>query len=441
MKLSDIKVAVFLVFRYIRGANKWTTTLIFSVMVLTFLNLVVIGGILEGIIVGSLEGLRERALGDVILVPNEGRNFIERTQEIALNLKSDSRVRGVSIRNSVLAEVITNKEYRKVLNKNEKRSSVQVNILGVDPEVEDEVFNLSDFIIEGEYFSDDERNSILVGSGLVAKYSPFGDSVLEDVSPGDFVYVALERPRDVGVFEDDDRTFVEVDNKEDTSDFVFQKYQIKGILRTKSGELDLKILMNKEEIKRFISNPGDNGSIMVARLYNPLDGGPVKKSLIDKGYEKYSDIDTIDEAVGSYLNDIRVTFKTLGTIVGGIGVIVATITIFIIIFVTAAARQRFIGILKGIGISKTSIKLSYMLYALFFAFVGMTIGILLLKFFIDPYFVRNPIDFPFSDGILYITKAGLITRLVIIFLATLLAGYIPANIITKKPAIDAIMGR
>ena len=62
---NDFIVGSFLTFRYIRGANRWTTVLIVFVMMLTFLNLTVIGGLLEGIVVGSFVGLRDRAIGDV----------------------------------------------------------------------------------------------------------------------------------------------------------------------------------------------------------------------------------------------------------------------------------------------------------------------------------------------------------------------------------------
>ena len=56
MNRSDITVGFFLTVRYIRGASMWTTGLIVFVMVLTFLNLTVISGILEGIVVGSFDG-------------------------------------------------------------------------------------------------------------------------------------------------------------------------------------------------------------------------------------------------------------------------------------------------------------------------------------------------------------------------------------------------
>ena len=75
-----------------------------------------------------------------------------------------------------------------------------------------------------------------------------------------------------------------------------------------------------------------------------------------------------------FLKDIKGTFAILGNAISGIGLIVACITIFIVIFVNAITRRRFIGILKGIGINKKAILYSYMMQAMIYAFMGIIIG-------------------------------------------------------------------
>lgn len=95
-----------------------------------------------------------------------------------------------------------------------------------------------------------------------------------------------------------------------------------------------------------------------------------------------------------FLQDIKNTFNVLGTFIGSIGIIVASITIFIIIFINALARRRFIGILKGIGIDRTAIEIAYVIQAGVYAFLGSMIGILITYLVLIPYFDRYPIDFP-----------------------------------------------
>lgn len=418
MNYKDAKVGFFLVVRYIRGASIWQTSLIIFVMVLTFLNLVVIGGILEGIIIGSLEGLREKALGDVVISPKENRPYIERTQQILSALDGDSLVASYSPRHSVSAEIITEEDFRKITNKSERRKTASSFAFGVNPELEESVTKLSESLVEGSYFSPSGRKEVLIGSALIERYSPFGEDVLSEISPGDFVYIRLGRGKNPP-----------------------QKYLVSGIFRTKAGELDFGIIVNENEARLYSSAPGNNVSTIAIRTREIEDGPAVKANLVAAGFEKYAIIETIDEAVGKFLNDIRTIFALLGTVVGTIGLVVSSITIFIIIFVTASARKKYIGILKAIGITPGAIRFSYVLYSLFFAVVGIAIGLLILFFILVPYFEANPIQFPFSDGILYVTTKKVLTQVVLLLIATYIAGIIPAHRVIRRPAIESVRGR
>jgi len=112
-----------------------------------------------------------------------------------------------------------------------------------------------------------------------------------------------------------------------------------------------------------------------------------------------------------------------------------------VIFVNAVTRRKYIGILQGIGIETKSIEISYILQALFYAICGIIIGLVLLYGFMRPYFDANPIDFPFSDGILYVEPAGVSIRVAVLLMATIVAGFIPARLVTRGNILDSILGR
>jgi ABC-type antimicrobial peptide transport system permease subunit len=97
--------------------------------------------------------------------------------------------------------------------------------------------------------------------------------------------------------------------------------------------------------------------------------------------------------------------------------------------------------MKAIGIKSKIIKASYVFQSIFYAVIGSTIGFLILWLIMVPYFKRNPIDFPFSDGILAVSAEGIIIRIIILVLSAVAAGYIPARIIVKKNTIDSLLGR
>ena len=447
MNRNDITVGFFLAVRYIRGANIWTTCLITFVMVLTFLNLTVIGGILEGIVVGSFNGLRDRAIGDVYVSPSDGQVFVKRSQQILSVLNADARVSSVSPRLGVRAEVITEDEIFNVVNSNDKRKSITTTVLGIDPDAESATTGLPSRLLEGSYFSDGGRKEVLIGSALLERYSPFGDSVLSGVFPGDFVYVRIGSvsPGSGTGFEQNDENNNSqpgsVRARRDSPSGVLQKYRVRGIYRTKAGGLDLNIMMHIGEVEGYTVNPSNNVSAIAVRLYDSRDSTGVQRHLSDAGFGTYASIETVEEAIGSFLNDIRTVFRILGIVVGSIGLAVSSITIFIIIFVTAVSRQKFIGILKAIGVTPGAIRFSYLLYAMFFALLGTVVGVAVLYGVLVPFFNANPIPFPFSDGVLYVTplRTGLYVSLLLF--ATAVAGFIPAHRVVKKPAIDSVRGR
>ena len=441
---NDITVGSFLTLRYIRGANRWTTALIVFVMVLTFLNLTVIGGILEGIVVGSFVGLRDRAIGDVFVSAKEGENAVGRTQYILRDLRSDARVVSFSPRYSARAEVITEDDLHMVTNANEQRKSVTTTALGIDPDAEQRTTNLPDSLLEGRYFSPSGlRREILIGSALLERYSPFGADVLSDVHPGDFVFLRIgdSSGSGFGYDADDDRATSNLSprGRDTTSGVALQKYLVRGVYRTKAGELDLAIILRDDEVRANNPIPGNNANSIAIRLADPDSAALVRDDLLSS-FGRYAKIETVDDAIGPFLGDIRTVFKMLGSVVGAIGLAVASITIFIIIFVTAASRSRFIGILKAIGITPNAIRISYVLYAMSFAAVGSLIGLSLLYFLLVPFFAANPIPFPFSDGILYITPTGVMMQIILLFIATFIAGLIPAHRVVRRPAIAAIRG-
>jgi len=131
----------------------------------------------------------------------------------------------------------------------------------------------------------------------------------------------------------------------------------------------------------------------------------------------------------------------LGNMLSSIGLVVASITIFIVIFINAITRRKFIGILKGIGINKRAIEISYILQSFFYAFCGSVIGIVVLYFVLQPFIATHPIDFPFSDGILVAPVSGTLFRIGLLMITTIIAGFIPARLIVRKNTLDSILGR
>jgi len=142
-----------------------------------------------------------------------------------------------------------------------------------------------------------------------------------------------------------------------------------------------------------------------------------------------------------FLEQMILTFALLGNIISLIGLVVASITVFIVIFINAITRKKFIGILKAIGIRGRAIEWSYIFQSFFYAVAGSMIGLAVLYGLAQPIVAAHPINFPFSDGIIVAPLGESFFKVLLLIIATVLAGYIPARMIVRRNTLDSVLGR
>ncbi len=134
------------------------------------------------------------------------------------------------------------------------------------------------------------------------------------------------------------------------------------------------------------------------------------------------------------------SFDVLIALIGTIGLVVAGIVMFIVIYINVINKRRQIGILRAIGIKRNVIVGSYLTQALFFAALGVIIGGLLFGYGILPYFELHPLDLPLGEISLAVEAATVNNAVFGILTAAVLAGLIPVLSITRQPIIQAIWG-
>lgn len=418
-KANNWTIGFYLAIRQLKHASLWTTTLIVAVMMLTFLNLVVVNGILVGLIQSSIQASRDRYTGDVIVSTLRQKSAIENSQDIEKILRNIPNVTDVTPR--ILAGGKVEADYRRVLRQDETPNQASANISGIQPSAEDKATGLSKYVLEGNYLDDADTNGVMIGAFLINEYTPIdtiGFPQLRGVKIGDRVRVTVG----------------------ENSKEVF----IRGIMKSKIDEIDARVFMIQSELRKLIGRSDVNVSEIAVKLIpgsTEEDAVKVKNVLMNNGYEYDAKIQTATEAQPKFLKDMKDLFGLLGTLMGSIGLVVASITVFIVIFVNTLTRRKFIGILKGIGISSKSIEYSYIIQSAFYAFMGALLGMAVLYGFLVPFIDAHPINFPFSDGILYAPLAGTLWRVVALFVTTIIAGYIPARMIVKKNTLDSILGR
>jgi len=410
----NLRIGFFLAVRQIKRASLWTTGLIVFVMVLTFLNLVVVSGVLVGIVQGSIDSHRTQDTGDVIVSSLDDKKYIENSPEVIGIIKSLPQVKDASARYRLGGTLEANYKTSK---ETDKPNIAVTQIIGIDPVAENNVSNMSKNIIKGEYLSPDDYDQIVLGSLLLEEDFSFNAlfATLKNVSPGVKIRVNVNG--------------------------VQREVTVKGVFESKVQDISRNAYMIDSQFRSIIGRNDGNVSEIAIKLNHGIDPKEVSEALILSGVDEVAKIKTYYEAQPQFLKDVIKTFAMLGNMLSSIGLVVASITIFIVIFINAITRRKFIGILKGIGINGKAIEASYVFQSIFYALCGSAIGLILVYAVLVPFFIAHPIDFPFSDGILVAPVNQTIFRVGLLVLSTVIAGYIPARMIVRKNTLDSILGR
>jgi putative ABC transport system permease protein len=415
MFLRDFQIGFYLATRQIRRSNPWTTILIIFVMVLTFLNLTVISGILVGLIEGSVQENKESFTGDIIISTLDQKLFIENSPYVVSVIKNNPDVVNSSVRYTVGGSLEANYKL-KTSDKDQVESAVAF-VAGVNPSDEQLVTGIYDSVIEGSFINESDFDQVVVGSDLLKKYSRYE-------VPG---FQAIDA--DLG-----SRVRLRIGE-------ITREVTIKGIVQSKVDEIGRRVFIVDNQLRSMLGRDDYGVNEIAMKIKPDVSANTVRDSLISSGLDRFAKVQTFEDAQPKFLEQIKLTFALLGNIISLIGLIVASITVFIVIFINAITRKKFIGILKAIGIRARAIEWSYIFQSFFYAIIGSAIGLVVLYGIVKPYIDANPINFPFSDGIIVAPLDQTILKIVLLLIATVLAGYVPSRMIIRKNTLDSVLGR
>jgi len=390
--------------------------LILFIMTLTFVSLVAVSGILVGLIDGGNNANREQYTSDIIITRRAGESAIADTPFIVSYLQQNPYVSKFSVRDGLGAVIQADVGERSDFQKD--GDTVSTEIVGIDIDAENSLTQLSKYIKEGDFLNPTESGYVVLGADLISRYnSGFGDGFasLNEVYPGELVKI--------------------------TSGGKSFSFIVKGIVDTKVGEVSRRAFVSKSDLNLLRGVGAQNANEIAIKVLDSKYAPTVQQALMDQGFGRTAKIQLAIEAIPDFLNQIRIAFGLLGNMIGFIGLIVAATTIFIIVFINAVTRQKYIGILKGIGIVPRVIITSYIIQALFYALVGSLIASAIIYGLLVPLFAAYPLNFPFSDGILSAPIEGTVTRFAILLGISFFAGMIPARRIVHRNTLNSILGR
>lgn len=383
-------------------------------MTLTFLNLVAVSGILVGLIEGSSVAYRAKYIGDLSISPLENKKVIQNSTEIINILKSLPEVGGYSPRLVQPGSIESNYNKRDA---GKRKEIANGNVMGINPVLESRVTGWDNDILEGEFLQEGDTGKIVVGKNMLARYA---------LAPQD-------AERALGDVKIGGKVLLTINNN-------VNEFTLKGVLDGKT-DASRQAYISLSDMQKIMDGGNTRASLIAVRAKESGGEDFIKQVLVNNGYAIDQKVQTYAEAEPSFVKDLKKVFSILGTAIGSVGLVVAFITIFIVIYINAITRRKYIGIMKGIGITPKVIEASYVMQSIFYGITGSLIGVVIVYTVLVPLFVTYPIDFPFSDGIMVAPYYDTFLKFVILMFSTILAGYLPSRSIIKQNTLNAILGR
>jgi putative ABC transport system permease protein len=412
---GNLKLALFLAFKSMFRGNKWALVLIIVVMAFSFVNLIFSSAIISGVMATMDNQIVDTMFSNVVVSPKEDRFYIERSSELVPQIQQVSGVAETCVHLNTTGFI----EYgwkEKTLPW-EKVKSGNWNIDGINPAQEALVTSIGHNMIEGRYLDEDDTDQIILGveiaGGNQAQSSDF--MTLGGVHIGDKVQVTY-------------------------ANGVQREYTIKGIFRAREMMVaDHLAFVTRREMVSILgrSNFSDRASEILVKA----DKNGIEDSLASQLKALGTDLQvrTFKEYGGAYRSVIS-TFELIMGIIGGTGLMVAAIVMFIIIYINVLSKKRQIGILRAIGIPHNAVLGSYLIQALFYSLMGILLGWLIIRVVLQPYFIMHPIDLPLGFLSLHIESGSIIGSAAGLTFASLLAGLIPAWTVMRESIIKTLWG-
>ena len=137
--------------------------------------------------------------------------------------------------------------------------------------------------------------------------------------------------------------------------------------------------------------------------------------------------DLLSKSIGKVLQ----SFAIINLVSLIVSIIITTVVLFIVITIKTLNSRKQIGILKAIGVDKEVIMHNYGFQVIILAVLGIVLGII-ITLMLAVYMTYHPVVTPAWSATLYITPLDYLINSVILFIAAIVAGYVPAYQVSRE---------
>jgi putative ABC transport system permease protein len=396
MGKKELKVAFLLALRSLQRGSRSSVILTVLIIGMCFTNMIFLPSLFNGIEQSITKQLVDYEVGNVLVSPKTGDQYVN---DLGATLALINGLPGVERATPHYTEGATFTYRQRILG---------VSVRAIMPEDETYVSPLYTKMIAGDYLGNDDTGEIIIGKPVAgnANIRPEDEfqASLGGVRVGDSVTVAY-------------------------ANGFTRNYRVKGIYSTGWSQADSAAYVSWTDMEQVLGKPLDHASDITVKAKPGYSETFVKNELIQYGVA--DTVQTTTDLLSKSLGTAFQSFAIINLVSLIVSIIITTVVLFIVITIKTLNSRRQIGILKAIGVDKEVIMHNYGFQVIILAILGIILGIF-LTMLLAVYMAMHPVVTPAWSATLYLTPMDIAMNSLILFVAALVAGYVPAYQVSRE---------
>jgi putative ABC transport system permease protein len=396
MGQKELNVAFLLALRSLQRGGRTSVVLTVLIVGMCFTNMIFLPSLFNGIEQSITKQLVDYEIGNVLVSPESGDQYIT---NLSATLGLINGLPGVERATPHYTEAATLIYSKRVLG---------VSVRAIMPKDEMAVSPLYTQMIAGTYLGDSDTGEVIIGKPVA------GDASIREED---------EFQPSLGGVRVGDPITIKYANG------YTRDYRVKGIYSTGWSQADSAVYVSWIDMTQVLGTPLDYASDITVREKPGYSDTFIKDELIQYGV--YQKVQTTSDLLTKSMGMAFQSFAIINMISLIVSVIITTVVLFIVITIKTLNSRRQIGILKAIGVDKEVIMHSYGFQVIILAGLGIILGIA-LTMLLAVYMTYNPVVTRAWSATLYLTPTDIATNSLILLVAAIIAGYVPAYQVSRE---------
>jgi putative ABC transport system permease protein len=396
MGKKELKVAFLLALRSLQRGGRSSVILTILIVGMCFTNMIFLPAMFNGIGQSITKQVVDYEVGNVLVSPQSGDQYVT---DLGATLDLINGMPGVDRATPHYSKGATLKYRQRVLG---------VSVRAISPNDEKYVSPLYTKMIGGSYLGDGDTGEVIIGKPVA------GDASIRQED---------EFQPSLGGVRVGDSITIEYGNG------YTKDYRVKGIYYTGWSQADSTVYVTWTDMEQVEGKPLDFADYITVKAKPGYSEKFIKDELQQYGVSQK--VQTTSDLLSKSLGRALQSFAIINTVSLIVSIIITTVVLFIVITIKTLNSRKQIGILKAIGVDKEVIMHNYGFQVIILAVLGIILGIIIASM-LAVYMAYHPIVTPEWSATLYITPMDLVINSLILFVAAIIAGYVPAWQVSRE---------